>query len=84
LILGEKVKRIFHVLKIKDEVELIINKDKLIIKGVKKRARQGWNEAFAKRLKIKRINYYFLKILPYNHNNSSTQPLPHHNLFIFP
>jgi len=41
-------KRIFHELKIKDEVELIINKDKLIIKGVKKRPRQGWNEAFAK------------------------------------
>jgi len=41
-------KRIFQELKIKDEVELIINKDKLIIKGVKKRPRQGWNEAFAK------------------------------------
>jgi antitoxin MazE len=41
-------KRIFNELKIKDEVELIINKDKLIIKGVKKRPRQGWNEAFAK------------------------------------
>jgi len=42
-------KRIFHELKIKDEVELIINKDKLIIKGVKKLPRQGWNEAFAKK-----------------------------------
>ena len=42
-------KRIFHDLKIKDEVELIINKDRLIIKGVKKRPRQGWSEAFAKR-----------------------------------
>ena len=41
-------KRIFNELKIKDEVELIINKDKLIIKGVKKRPRQGWNESFAK------------------------------------
>jgi len=41
-------KRIFHELKIKDEVELIINKDKLIIKGVKKRPRQGWSEAFTK------------------------------------
>jgi len=42
-------KRIIHELKIKDEVELIINKDELIIKGVKKRPRQGWDEAFAKK-----------------------------------
>jgi len=41
-------KRIIHELNIKDEVELIINKDELIIKGVKKRPRQGWDEAFAK------------------------------------
>jgi antitoxin MazE len=41
-------KSIIHELKIKDEVELIINKDELVIKGVKKRHRQGWNEAFAK------------------------------------
>ena len=41
-------KRIFHELKIQDEVELIINKDALIIKGVKKRPRQGWSEVFAK------------------------------------
>ena len=41
-------KRIIHELKIKDEVELIINKDELVIKGVKKRPRQGWDEAFAK------------------------------------
>jgi len=56
-------KRIFHELKIKDEVELIINKDKLIIKGVKKRPRQGWEEAFLKNLITERINYCFLKIL---------------------
>ncbi|WP_461246144.1 AbrB/MazE/SpoVT family DNA-binding domain-containing protein [Treponema sp. R6D11] len=42
-------KRIFNELKIKDEVELIINKDRLIIKGVKKKPRQGWSEAFAKK-----------------------------------
>jgi len=42
-------KRIFQELKIKDEVELIINKDELIIKGIKKRPRQGWSEAFAKK-----------------------------------
>jgi len=41
-------KRIIHELKIKDEVELIINKDELVIKGIKKRPRQGWDEAFAK------------------------------------
>ncbi len=41
-------KRIIHELKIKDQVELIINKDELVIKGVKKRPRQGWDEAFAK------------------------------------
>jgi len=43
-------KRIFQELKIKDEVELTINKDSLIIKSVKKRPRPGWNEAFAKKL----------------------------------
>ena len=41
-------KRIFHELNIKNEVELIINKDALIIKCIKKRPRQGWSEAFAK------------------------------------
>jgi antitoxin MazE len=41
-------KRILHELNIKDEVELIIYKDELIIKGIKKRPRQGWGEAFAK------------------------------------
>jgi antitoxin MazE len=41
-------KKILNELNIKDEVELIINKDKLIIKGVEKKPRQGWNEAFAK------------------------------------
>jgi len=41
-------KRIFHELNIKDKVELIINKDELIVKGVKKSPRQGWSEAFAK------------------------------------
>ncbi|MDR2575161.1 MAG: AbrB/MazE/SpoVT family DNA-binding domain-containing protein, partial [Treponema sp.] len=46
-------KRIFQELKIKDEVELTINKDSLIIKGVKKSPRQGWNEAFAKKFEDK-------------------------------
>jgi len=42
-------KRIFQELDIKDKVELIVNKDELIVKGVKKKPRQGWSEAFAKR-----------------------------------
>jgi antitoxin MazE len=42
-------KRIFHELNIKDKVELTINKDKLIIKGVKNKPRQGWSEAFTKK-----------------------------------
>jgi antitoxin MazE len=41
-------KRILNELKIEDEVELIINKDKLIVKAVEKKPRQGWSEAFAK------------------------------------
>jgi antitoxin MazE len=41
-------KRILNELNIKDEVELIINKDKLIIKAVEKKPRQGWSEAFTK------------------------------------
>jgi len=41
-------KRIFNELNIKDKVELIINKDELIVKGVKKKPRQGWSEIFAK------------------------------------
>jgi antitoxin MazE len=41
-------KSILHELNIQDKVELIINKDALIIKSVKRRPRQGWGEAFAK------------------------------------
>ena len=41
-------KRILSELNIKDNVELIINEDKLIIKAVEKKPRQGWSEAFAK------------------------------------
>jgi antitoxin MazE len=29
-------------------VELIINKDELIVKGIQKKPRQGWSESFAK------------------------------------
>jgi len=42
-------KKILHELKIKDKVELTVNKGALIIKSVKKRPRQGWSEAFAKK-----------------------------------
>ena len=41
-------KRILHELNIKDEVELTVSEDKLIIKAVEKKPRQGWSEAFAK------------------------------------
>jgi len=40
--------KILSELKIQNEVEMVINKDELIIKGVEKKPRQGWNEAFAK------------------------------------
>jgi antitoxin MazE len=41
-------KRFFQELNIKDKVELIINKDELIVKGVQKIPRQGWGESFVK------------------------------------
>jgi len=40
-------KKILNELNIKDEVELIISKETIIIKGVTKKPRQGWSEAFA-------------------------------------
>jgi len=40
-------KKVLHELNIEDEVELIVHKDSLIIKGVKKMPRQGWSKAFA-------------------------------------
>ena len=54
-------KSIIHELKIKDKVELIVNKDEIIIKCVKKRPRQGWDEAFAKMSADKAD-----KLLPYS------------------
>jgi antitoxin MazE len=41
-------KKILHELNIKDKVEFVVKKDALIIKGVKKRPRQGWSEVFTK------------------------------------
>ena len=39
---------ILRKLSIKDEVEMIIHNDELIIKSVERKPRQGWSEAFAK------------------------------------
>ena len=50
-------KRIFQELNIKDKVELTINKDALIIKGVKKRPGRAGTKPSRKDLQIKRINY---------------------------
>ena len=41
-------KGVLQKLNLKDNVEMIINDDELVIKGVAKKPRQGWNEAFAK------------------------------------
>jgi antitoxin MazE len=60
-------KRIFHELDIKDEVELIINKNELIVKGVKKRPRQGWSEIFAKMSEYKEDKL----LLPENIDNET-------------
>jgi len=40
--------KILSELNIQDKVEIVIQKDELIIKSVEKKPRQGWNEAFAK------------------------------------
>jgi len=40
--------KILSELHIQNEVEMVIHKDELIIKGVEKKPRRGWNEAFAK------------------------------------
>jgi antitoxin MazE len=41
-------KRFSQELNIRDKVELTIEKDELIVKGVQKKPRQGWSESFAK------------------------------------
>ena len=41
-------KNILRELNIEDEVEMIVHGDELVIKGVERSPRQGWNEAFAK------------------------------------
>jgi antitoxin MazE len=60
-------KRILHELDIKDKVELVVKKNELIIKGVKKRPRQSWSDAFAK----KTLNKENKLLLPENIDNET-------------
>jgi antitoxin MazE len=60
-------KRILNELDIKDKVELIVKKNELIIKGVKKRPRQDWDDAFAK----KTLNKENKLLLPENIDNDA-------------
>ena len=46
-------KNILQELKIKDEVEMIVHNDALVIKSVERKPREGWNEAFAQMAKTK-------------------------------
>ena len=41
-------KNILRELNIRDEVEMIIHNDSLIIKNVERKPREGWNDAFSK------------------------------------
>ena len=40
-------KNILRELKIRDEVEMTVSNDSLIIKSVERKPREGWNEAFS-------------------------------------
>ena len=46
-------KNILRELKIKDEVEMVISNDSLIIKSIEKKPREGWSEAFSQMSKNK-------------------------------
>jgi len=46
-------KNVLLELNIEDEVEMTVHNDSLIIKGVERKPRAGWNEAFAKMSKAK-------------------------------
>jgi len=39
---------ILRELNIQDEVEMVVKKNELVIKSVKKKPRKGWNKAFTK------------------------------------
>ena len=41
-------KNILQKLNLENQAEMITNDDELVIKGITKKARQGWGEAFAK------------------------------------
>ena len=46
-------KNILRELNIRDEVEMTIHNDSLIIKNAERKPREGWNEAFSKMSKNK-------------------------------
>jgi len=46
-------KNILRELNIRDEAEMIVTNDSLIIKNVKRKPREGWNEAFSQMAKTK-------------------------------
>ncbi|MDR1452864.1 MAG: AbrB/MazE/SpoVT family DNA-binding domain-containing protein [Candidatus Margulisbacteria bacterium] len=46
-------KNILRELSIEDEVEMEIHADELVIKGVEKKPRQGWEKAFAQAAETK-------------------------------
>jgi len=41
-------KNILRELNIRDEVEIIVRNDSLVIKSTERKPREGWNEAFSK------------------------------------
>jgi len=46
-------KNVIRELKIKDQVEMIVHNDALIIKSIERKPREGWDEAFSKMSKVK-------------------------------
>ena len=52
-------KNILRELKIKDEVEMIVSNDSLLIKNIEKKPREGWNEAFSQMSKNKEDKLLF-------------------------
>jgi len=46
-------KNLLRELKIKDEVEMTVSNDSLIIKNLERKPREGWNEAFLQMSKQK-------------------------------
>ena len=46
-------KNILRELNIRDEVEMIVSNDSLIIKNIERKPREGWSEAFSQMSKTK-------------------------------